>query len=42
MEKGKDKDTLNLTFILLVDNYFVVGNFLPDPGKKKRLSSKNV
>ena len=27
MEKGKDKDTLNLTFILQVNNYFVVGNF---------------
>ena len=31
MEKYKDKDML--TFILLVANYFVVGNFLPDPGK---------
>ena len=33
MEKGKDKDTLNLSFILLVDKYFVVGNFLSDPEK---------
>ena len=30
MVKGKDKDTLNLTFIFQVYNYFVVGNFLSD------------
>ena len=37
MEKGRDKDTLNLTFILLVDNYFEVGNFLSDPDKNVSL-----
>ena len=39
-KKAKDKDTLNLTFILQVINYFVVGNFLSEQGKnvkKKRL-----
>ena len=35
MAQGKDKDTLNLTFILRVDNYFVVGNFIRDLGKKR-------
>ena len=33
MEKGKDKDTFNLTFIVQVDNYFMVRNFLSKPGK---------
>ena len=33
MKKGKDKYTLNLTFILQVDDFFMVGNFLPESGK---------
>ena len=32
-EKGEDYDTLNLTFILQVDNYFVVGTFFPNQEK---------
>ena len=30
---GKDKGTLNLKFILQVNNCFVMRNFLPRPGK---------
>ena len=41
-KKGKRKDTLKQNFILLVDNYLMVRNFLPEPGKAVYPLEKNI